>query len=332
MPQGLLDRRLKRKLLETHARMLLSGELLSLQRLDECYSLFRARFGPDALRQLDGELLLERMHTHGKDSLVYWLEFKNDEEFPGVFGSIAGGSAHKFGIFRKRDTGVWVTGSPQRPKELSVAEAVDVARRHRDELVAGSEILAGLPCPATDEEYSNLQKELNGAAPSVCDLAWGHKYFSLLFPNKLDDYHAVEHQRFHLVKLLLRPPEGEGRYLTSGTYVRLARELEWPMNHLTTVLNRVHGRPYRAVASRNGFGQSKFDLADDARQPLCGNWMAECGRPVQIRKQSRVQVTDRRTPRKALRSASQCGRQEGARDTEFCRRHEGRRACSGRQR
>lgn len=245
MPQGLLDHRLKRELLETHARMLPSGELLSLQRLDECYSLFRARFGPDALRQLDGELLLERMHTHGKDSLVYWLEFKNDEEFPAKFGSIAGGSAHKFGIFRKRDTGTWITGSPQRPKELSVDEAVGVARRHRDELVAGSELLAGLPCPGTDEEYSNLQKELNGAAPSVCDLAWGHKYFSLLFPNKLDDYHAVEHQRFHLVKLLLRPPEGEGRYLTSGTYVRLAQELEWPMNHLTTVLNRVHGRPYR---------------------------------------------------------------------------------------
>ena len=54
--------------------------------------------------------LLETMHTHGnKDSLVYWLEFKNDEEFPARFGSIAGGSAFKFGIFRRKETGTWVT-------------------------------------------------------------------------------------------------------------------------------------------------------------------------------------------------------------------------------
>jgi hypothetical protein len=41
------------------------------------------------------------MHAHGnRESLVYWLEFKNDDEFPGqMFGSIAGGSAHKFGCF-----------------------------------------------------------------------------------------------------------------------------------------------------------------------------------------------------------------------------------------
>jgi len=36
------------------------------------------------------------MHDHGnRDSLVYWLEFKDDEEFPAIFGSIAGGSALK---------------------------------------------------------------------------------------------------------------------------------------------------------------------------------------------------------------------------------------------
>jgi len=42
------------------------------------------------------------MHDHGnRDSLVYWLEFKDDEEFPASFGSIAGGSALKFGIYRR---------------------------------------------------------------------------------------------------------------------------------------------------------------------------------------------------------------------------------------
>ena len=46
-------------------------------------------------------------------SLVYWLEFKNDDELPGSkFGSIGGGSALKFGIYKRKETGAWMTGSP----------------------------------------------------------------------------------------------------------------------------------------------------------------------------------------------------------------------------
>ena len=140
----MLDDLVKESLRETHRQMLESGELLPSRRLDECYRLFRSRFGPDVLRQLDGEQLLETMHMHGsKDSLVYWLEFKDDEELPAKFGSIAGGSALKFGIYRKRETGVWMTGSAQKQVELSVGDAIEFAHRHRDQLVAGAEVLSG---------------------------------------------------------------------------------------------------------------------------------------------------------------------------------------------
>ena len=259
MSQEMLDDRLKEKLLEAYARMQTAGELLPSRRLDECYSLFRTRFGPDALRQLDGEQLLDTMHTHGKDSLVYWLEFKNDEDFSGNFGSIAGGSALKFGIYRKKETGIWMTGSPQKQEELGVIDAIAIARRHRDQLVAGSEILAKLPYLAADEEYSSLQNEMDGRAPNISNTGWGHKYFSLLFPDKLDGYHAEEYQRFHLLKLLKRPPDGAGRYLTAGMFVRLARELDWPLNHLTSVLNQVNGRPYRTWRVGTSLGEAESD-------------------------------------------------------------------------
>ena len=59
----MLDCRLKTSLRKTHQRMLEAGELLSVQRLNECYSLFRSRFGPDVLRRLDGERLLNVLHT-----------------------------------------------------------------------------------------------------------------------------------------------------------------------------------------------------------------------------------------------------------------------------
>ena len=259
MSQEVLDDRLKEKLLEAYGRMQTAGELLPSQRLDECYSLFRSRFGPDALLQLDGEQLLDTMHTHGKDSLVYWLEFKNDEEFSGNFGSIAGGSALKFGIYRKKETGIWMTGSPQKQEELGVIDAIEIARRHRSQLVAGSEILAKLPDQAADEEYLSLQNEMDRSAPDIGNTSWGHKYFSLLFPDKLDDYHAGEYQRFHLMKLLERPPEGAGRYLAAGKFVRLARELEWPLNHLTSVLNRINGRPYRTWRVGTSLGEAESD-------------------------------------------------------------------------
>ncbi len=239
--------------------MLEAGELLSLPRLDECYSLFRTRFGPDVLCGLDGELLLNTMHAHGRDSLVYWLEFKNDEELPAKFGSIAGGSAHKFGIYRRKDTGVWMTGSPRKQEELSVNDAIAIAREHRDQLVAGVDALSGLPRQATDAEYLSLQREMDSKAPYVSSTAWGHKYFSLLFPDKLDDYHVEEYQRFHLVKLLERPPEDGGRYVAAGMFMRLARELEWPVNHLTSVLNQVHGRPYRIWRVGTNLGESPAD-------------------------------------------------------------------------
>jgi hypothetical protein len=47
---------------------------------------------------------------------------------------------------------------------------------------------------------------------------WGRKYFSLLAPERLDDYHNADYQRFHLVKMLQVPPEGGGRYLCAGRF------------------------------------------------------------------------------------------------------------------
>ncbi len=97
---------------EKHQELLNEGRIYTEAQLQKCYSAFKTRFGPDALRGLDGEQLLDFIHDHGnRDSLVYWLEFKNDDEFDTKrFGSIAGGSALKFRIFRRKETGHWQAG------------------------------------------------------------------------------------------------------------------------------------------------------------------------------------------------------------------------------
>ena len=127
----------KQKLVEKLQQMNNDGKLLSRQQLEQFYGTFRNQFGPEKLASLDGTALLETMHAHGnKDSLVYWLEFKNDDEFPARFGGIGGGSAFKFGIFRRKETGTWVTSDESNnAKDISVEEAITIARKHRDQLL-----------------------------------------------------------------------------------------------------------------------------------------------------------------------------------------------------
>ncbi len=242
-----LDPRIVDELKATYTAMKEKGDLLSREQLTRYYSAFRTRFGPDRLKALDSEDLLEVMHSHGKrDSLVYWLEFKDDEEFPSPqFGSISGGSAHKFGLFRKKETGKWITGPPQNEQELTLEQAIEKARQHREQLIRGVELLENLPASSTDEVYHQLQQEMNRVAPDVSTLAWGHKYFSLLYPDRLDDFHNPDYQRFHLIKLLQLPPPGEGRYVAAGRFVSIARLLDIPMDNLTAILNGRDGRtPY----------------------------------------------------------------------------------------
>ena len=108
----MLDDRIKARILDDHKKLTADGKLLSKAQLEACYQTFRSRFGPDVLAKLDGEELLETMHAHGnrdRDSLVYWLEFKNDDEFPARFGSISGRAIKPIGlrvVAELRDAGI----------------------------------------------------------------------------------------------------------------------------------------------------------------------------------------------------------------------------------
>ena len=124
------------------------------------------------------------MHAHGRqDSLVYWLEFKDDEEFPTsrFGGGIASGSSLKFGIYRRRENGEWTVGSSHEQRTVSLEEAIAIARKHRDQLVAAAHLLRTWARGADDEAYAELQSRIEQIAPDVQDTVWGHKYLSCSF-------------------------------------------------------------------------------------------------------------------------------------------------------
>jgi len=272
-----LDPRIEKSLRDAHDALARRGELLSADRIQASYAAFRVHFGPDALKSLDGPALLYAMHTHGnKESLVYWLEFKNDDEFPGpMLGSISGGSAHKFGLFRRKETNQWVEGSVNNEKSISEADAVIVARRHRDQLLSGVGLLETLPPGADDAAYLALQEALEQQAPDIFGLAWAHKYWSLLFPEKLDDFHSERWQRHNLLRLLETPPAQDGLYVCAGRFVGLAGKMGWLMNHLTSALNERNGPPVRywRLGTRLGDGPLIWPAMRDGSYAAIG-WEA----------------------------------------------------------
>jgi len=264
----MLHPKLKQALKDTQRRLFDEGKLLTVDQLKGYYAAFRTRFNIERLRSMDGETLLNTMHEMSKtnpDSLVYWLEFKNDDELPTrYFGSIKGGTSLKFGIYKNHSTDLWMAGKDgarNKPSEITLDKAIEIARTHRDELSRGMVLLENLPVGASDEAYAVLQGAIDEQMPIVGRTAWGHKYLSLFFPEKLDDYHSTSYQHFHLVKLLEPniPEDIEKRYLAAGRFVRIAQELELPMNNLTTLLNEAHGIPYRywsILASDSRHGES----------------------------------------------------------------------------
>jgi hypothetical protein len=164
-----LDPRITEELKRLYKSLEEQGNLLTREQLAEYYNTFRNRFGPDKLRNLDGEALLNMLHDmQNKDSLVYWIEFKNDEEFPSpMFGSISGGSSFKFGLFRKKETGIWMTGSSKKQEPLSIEQAIAIARQHRDQLLYGVRLLEEIPENGSDEDYQHLQQEMEVAGSGV---------------------------------------------------------------------------------------------------------------------------------------------------------------------
>lgn len=254
--ERLLDDRLRRILLKLHAEMVAANELKDPQTLRGYYAAFRERFGPEALSVLEGEALLETMHNHSnRQSLVYWLEFKDDDESPAIFGSIAGGSAHKFGVYKRKESGAWaVLGDSHAPKEVPLDVAIAIATKHRDQLLRAAQLLEALPENAGEAEYATLQRQLVAEAPDVADTAWGHKWLHMIFPEKLDDFHVARYQRYHLLRLLQPKPTTDGRYASAWRYVAIARELGIVLNHLTSLLNRRDGRPraYWRVGTSDG--------------------------------------------------------------------------------
>ncbi len=181
---------------------------VSREAVEENRRLFMEKFAPEKLSALsDDELLDAIFYSVGDntESLCCWIEMNKDCRM--LFGSIAGGSAFKFGLFQKKETGVWTTGSPNNPQELSDEEALALGKEIRDALVRGTEVIkeAKLECLS---DYEKLDDDLRAAVGSkFYDWGWVHKYYSIIYPDRLSSFHSTDWQNHALRCFLIQPSD-----------------------------------------------------------------------------------------------------------------------------
>lgn len=176
--------------------------------VEENRRLFIEKFSPEKLKNLgDDELLDTIFYTTGDntESLCCWIEM--NKECRMAFGSIAGGSAFKFGLFQKKDTGVWTTGSPNAPQELSDEDALVLGKEIRDALVRGTEVIKNAQLDSL-ADYEKLDDDLKEAVGSkFYDWGWFHKYYSIIYPDRLSSFHSTDWQKHALRCFLIQPSE-----------------------------------------------------------------------------------------------------------------------------
>lgn len=181
---------------------------ISREYFDENRDLFMDKFAPEKLEALkDNDLLSTIFYTMGDntESLCCWIEM--NKECRRLFGSIAGGSAYKFGLFQKKETGVWTTGSPNSPQELNEDEALALGTEIRDVLVKGTKVIRKAALN-TLADYEKLDDDLKAAVgEKYYNWAWFHKYYSIVFPEKLNCFHSPDWQKHAIRCFMIQPSE-----------------------------------------------------------------------------------------------------------------------------
>ncbi len=179
------------------------------QDLEEMFSSFKNKFGPEFLEKLDGIDIINSLFLHDGDkhNLCYILEFS--DEFRKA-GGIGGGSAYKYTLY-KNDNGHWIYGSSKKnAKILDENEAIKEGEKIKNAIVDGAKYIESSKLESI-EDYNDLEEKLSEIF-NECLLkptySWIHKYYTLIFPDKFSVIHAQSMKEDFLRKFKIKPESG----------------------------------------------------------------------------------------------------------------------------
>lgn len=171
------------------------------------YKDFRAKFGPEVLKTVEGTDLLHKIfinETHDKENLCYVLEF--DKQFT-QFGGIGGGSAYKYGLYYSADKKSWMTGSAKNPKALSIEDAIALGTSIRNEILEGVNVIETVGELSELKDYAELNTKLYEVMPTTINKKWVIKYFHMLFPQLFPPFYNYDWQNKVLTAIDEEPDE-----------------------------------------------------------------------------------------------------------------------------
>lgn len=161
---------------------------------DTLYKDFRAKYGPEALKVVEGNDLLHKIfinETRDKENLCYVLEF--DKQYT-QFGGIGGGSAYKHGLYYNVDKESWMSGSARTPKTLTLEDAIVLGTKIRNEILEGVKVIEAAGDLSELKDYAELNTKLYEVMPSTINKKWVIKYFHMLFPQLFPPFYNDEWQ------------------------------------------------------------------------------------------------------------------------------------------
>ena len=142
---------------------------------------FQGKFNPEYLASLSGVEMLNTIFLNAvnAENVCRVLEF--GPQIKDTFGSIKGGNAYKYGLYYSTQ-GAWMTGSHQKPRQLTEEEAIEVGTKLRDHLVAGANAIKEYGPLSTLEDYKKLHKTLHDVTEGDIERVWFLKYYQMLYP------------------------------------------------------------------------------------------------------------------------------------------------------
>jgi len=193
------------------------------EEFESCFKSFQEKFAPEILKQLDGEDLLNSIFLHDGDrtTLCYNLEF--EKEYSRT-GSIKGGSAAKFSLFKRNKDNNWVTGVGRGVHPIDIDEAIEIGTKIRDAIVNGANHIENFGLDTIDD-YNDLENDLENIfkdSPAKPTHSWIHKYYVLIFPDKFPIVHNAQMRKDTLLNYGIEPLGGY--YLNDGQLVELCKK------------------------------------------------------------------------------------------------------------
>lgn len=237
---------------------------------------FKQAYSPEKLASIDDSAILTSLFYSLGDNtnaLCCWLEM--NKECRSYFGSIAGGSAYKFGLFQKKETGIWTTGSPQKPQELTETEALTLGKQIRDALVAGVKIIRESQLDSL-ETYERLDNDLIIAVGNrFYNLGWVHKYFSIICNDKLCGFHSSDWQYHVLRSLKIKP--SDRYYGRSGQISMIQNYTSWFYRQFFDVFDERFGEPRQFIRLGSTDGDKKNYAYEWSKKSVVGMGWAGIG-------------------------------------------------------